>query len=290
MQTGSLNWFFKILKKEICIKKIYYFILDKLTDLKSNIKEEKLNNFSLSINKKDITYQDLIIKQLESTQVILKKTEINCISGSVCFHKIQNSFEICSANIKQIALMFSQISWKAQNINYCCILRNYPLHVNSTIHTITNNELIFNKTPKFNVIKADTIKINQQLRITQEIINIKPYLNIFSRIKLYKIPIIKEPLYKTYFSEDEILVFKEALASQNGTKPRNVDILGIYDKFNPEFYSLIKQDVNSKKLICFPSEKAIKSDKNKLYYLLVGNRKDNKVPIKALLPVSKLFI
>lgn len=93
----------------------------------------------------------------------------------------------------------------------------------------------------------------------------------------------KYPLPKSAFSTEQSNYIKEKLANQAKTRKTNIEIVSVFDKFNMQLYSKINQSRDGKSLECYLSDKKISIKKEKLYYLVIGLKKDTKTPLKTLM-------
>ena len=281
MQSGSLTKFsssvFKLFTAPISLKKLYYWFLAKITGLKATSQFSDFTKFRIKIKDTD-TLKIVKIKELNPVYVLVRRKTIEC---PVKINDNPEGFRINHCVIREIPPIFTQIKWKRPDISLCNVIRNHPISINKA--NINHFEgITLQKRLKVSQISKDAIELQRRLRTTEEIVTLSPYTKRLSRKDLYKIPVIKTPLYKSYFSEVQMAHFRELLANQAKTRRTNVEIISIYDKFSIDMFSSVRQNQEDKNLTCTLNEKLIGIDKDKLYYLIIGNRKDNNVTIKVL--------
>lgn len=283
MLSRILNFIYKLLKAEISLKKLYFFLTNKFTELKPNINTynfDNLNNLNKNIKNLEIDIKNINVKKFNRLYVLIKQKDIKYNVN------LNNSIDLSKFNfpsIKEILLIYyNMVRWRYSDFfGYIIQLRDYILLLTTKINLILSQEFSIKTEIKLNKLDKDEIELDRKIRTTEEIIEICPYIHSTQKKILYKIPVIKTPLYKSYFSEEYITEFKETLAKQGKTRKSNIEIINIYDKFNLSNYSSIKQDSKGKNLICYLNEQ-YKINDNDLYYLVIGSRRDNKEIITAL--------
>ncbi|MFH0702016.1 MAG: hypothetical protein V2B14_00555 [bacterium] len=268
-----------LLSKEINLKKLYYFLVAKLTGLKVSVYFYNFNEFPLEIKDSKTLSKNINIKKLNSLYVLIRRKNIEY---TVKFNENPEYFKIKLPNIILSEPIHTSIKWKHSNFNILTLYRNYPLKLSAKINKSPDRDIVLACKTIFNNIENNIIKIDQKTRITEEIVKIFPYIRKINKKILYKIPVIKKSVYKSYFSRNEMDNFREILAKNSKTIKANIEILNIYDKFNVEAYSSIKQDHNTKNLACYLNDKLVKFEQDKMYYLIIGARRDNKAVVKAL--------
>lgn len=285
MQSGSLKFLYNLFTAEIRFKKIYYFLLAKLTGLKAYPREHAFNKFRIKIrDSASLSYKQAVIREFNPLYVLVREKKI---TYQVNFNENPEHFKILLPNIQTMQPVHTMIKWKTSNFSIYTIYRNYPLKLAANLKSFTGRDVALNTAPRVNKVDNDKIELERRLRVTEEIITIRPYIRPVSRKKLYDIPVTKKPLYKSYFHEDEMIELREALAKQNKTRRSNVEISQIYDKFNIDIFSSVKHDSNTKNLTCYLNNKPVRFNEEKTYLLIIGNRRDNKIPIKALARLEK---
>jgi|GEM_PF-2924533 len=300
MQSGSLNilksWNKRVLvvaKKTLVyrilkylysfLKNIYYFLLRPLIGINASVKENDFKTLQVEFNDFDCLAPDPpVFKEFNPTYVMVKEKKIDC---NVNVKNLENCISIETPNILYMNPITNKIKWIKHNLGFLRTVRNYSLSLQSHFHEL-NAGITALKIPKVSSFSYDDIKLSEKVRVTEEIITMLPYVKMPEKNLLFKVPVIKKPLFKSYFSEEEMNKFRESLAVQNKTKKTNVRILNIYDKFSVELFSSIKQEGNTQNLICYLNSKLTALDKNKLYYLLIGQRKDNQITIKSLASIK----
>ncbi|MDD3013770.1 MAG: hypothetical protein PHC34_08725 [Candidatus Gastranaerophilales bacterium] len=284
MQSGSLNNFIKLINYRVSFKNIYHFLLQRLTGLKISIKNSNIDSFQVKIRTSEKFASKMpAIKEFNPIFVLVKEKIIDC---NVIIRDMGIDFRLNIPNIHHMTPIDNKIKWKHPDLLSLNVIRNYPLQLESNFRDLNIADLMLSSPEVLN-FAYDEIRLAEKVRVTEEIIAMSPYVKEPSRSVLFRIPVIKKPLSKSYFTEEEMDIFRESLATHNKTKKINVKISNIYDKFNIELFSSIKLEPNSKNLICHLNNKIMKIDKEKLYYLILGERKDNKVSIKSLARLDK---
>lgn len=283
MQSGYLNRIYQILNYQISIKKILFLIVKAFTTPKTYINKLDIKD-NIKTNELNIEVQNLQFKSLPTFIVLWREETINFILN---FNKNTEFFKFSHPKINLSPSILDFLVWKNILLNFDSILRKYPVHFLTKTNFLDKNLLVINKTNETNKIDESLIELNRKLRVTEEIVEIYPFIHTEKSQKLAFIPIIKKPLFKSYFSEEEINLFKELLAKQGKTNKINVEITSIYDKFSLDIFSSIKQDVSTKNLICHLNQN-LKSNtqNNKMYYLVIGTKKSDNSTIKTVVPMT----
>lgn len=256
----------KIKPKKIFYNRFYFNILSVFTGLNAEINALKFDNQEINYNNYALDFKEPVFIELNPTYVLIRNLK---------FHPEE-------VKIQNLKMFDNLLKWKSITLNFIMILRDYPLKFFINLKQITK-ERIFLKTK--NIIKFLTekqINIAKKVKVTEEILQILPYTQEVNKQKLFRLPIERSPLYKSYLSEQEMRRFREELALQNQTSRSNVEITEIYDKFNMKLFSDVKQTSRSKNLLCFPNFLNRDLQINDLYYLLIGKRRDTNELIKAL--------
>jgi len=274
MQSGSLS---ACLAK--FFKKTYHFLLRKLTGLKVFVRRGNIDYFRVNFRtSEDFSPKNPAIKELNPIYVLVKEKTIDC---HVNINDLGINFKINLPDIRYMTPIDNTIKWIHTDLQPVKVVRNYPLSFEPNFQDLNIDGLLLTA-PKTLYFAYDEIRLAEKVRVTEEIITMSPYVKKSERSTLIKVPLIKKPMYKSYFSSEEMDYFRETLASHNKTKKLNVQISNIYDKFNIELFSSIKLEPNSNNLICYLNNKLVSIDKEKIYYLIIGERRDNKVTIKSL--------
>lgn len=270
MQSGNLNLFF-------ILRRLFFFILNKITGLNVKINNSYIENFDVKLSKFDYKLGELALKEFNPLYVLVKEKKFDLpvdIKGLDALIKSDN------VNINMMEPFENKIKWKHSDLYHTCTSRIYHT-VFDVYHKHFELEELSIYTPQCFSMNYEEIRLSEKVRVFEELISIVPYVKDVSKSILLKVPVVKSPLYKSYFSIDEMDFFRESLAKQNKTKPSNVLITSIYDKFSIELFSSVKQEPATKNLLCYYAEKN-NSFSVANYYLLIGERKDNRVSIKSL--------
>lgn len=269
-----------LLNTEISFRHLYFDFLASLTGLKNAVNINSPDFFQAKVRNIDsIIDKNPVIREFNPIYVLVKE---KTIPYEVKFNDNPEWFKISLPNYREIPQIFTQIKWITSYLNLNTVFRNYPLALFTEVKRFSTDEISIFKRLKLNSFDRDTIKLDRRLRIMEEITKISPYTRLLKREKLYDIPIIKKPVSKAYFSQENMAYFREILAKQGRTRSANVEILNIFDKLNIEVFSSIKQDPKTRDLICYPRENNTVTDKEKIYFLVIGQRKDTKVILKVL--------
>lgn len=275
MQSGNLSLLH-------LLKRLFLLFLQKITGLNLKINDYNIAIFHVKASQYDIRFDEVLIKELNPLYVLVKEKKFD----------LQLDIKGLNSLIKPDVIKFntvdtfdSKIKWLHTNLHHICTNRTYNTEFDVAYKNL-EWENISAYTPECHSFSYDEIRITEKIRIFEELISIQPYIKQAVKSAFLSIPAVKKPLYKSYFSLDEMEYFKETLARQNKTKPSNVHITNIYDKFFIELFSSIKQEPATKNLACYYNENnnPVLTDNN--YYLIVGERKDNKVSIKSLAKLS----
>jgi len=284
MQSGSLNKYLKRVSFIFSFKNIYYFLVRILTGLKVSINNDRFQSFRVKIRtSEEFSPKRPIIKELNPIHVLVKEKHINC---QINIKDLGIDFIINFPIVHNISPIDNTVKWIHPDLKPLGVVRDYPLTLEVNSQDLNIEDLLLSS-PEIQNFAYDEIRLAEKIRVTEEIITMSPYTKAPPRSTLFKVPVIKKPLYKSYFTEEEMNIFRETLATQNKTKKMNVQISNIYDKFNIELFSSIKLESNSKNLICYLNNKFLSLKKEKVYYLIIGERRDNKVTIKSLARLDK---
>lgn len=247
-------------------QKIYGKLISKLTNLKTPVKSLNFSEFPVNFNTAVLEFNSPEFIELKPTYVLIRNLK---------YHP----------DVKIITLppLESLIKWKFLNLNFSVLFRDYPLKMISNLKEIVKERIFLKLPPKVKYFEQKQINITKKIKVTEEIIQILPYTKEAKKQKLFKVPIERTPLYKSYFSETDMRKFREDLAVQNNTRWSNIEILEIYDKFNVKLFSDIKQSASSRNLFCYPKVENlnIKID-DEFYYLIIGKRRDTEQLVNAL--------
>lgn len=277
------GFFFKVktvLNTEIInFRKIYYFIIASLTGLDKQIRIKKIENIETKSREKKVFFEkNFKIRELLPQKVAIKqKTLISDLKHNTD----PFSFRFNLPNIYSETSLARQIKWKFSKLNINTAVRDYNTTPGRGLRVFETAGVSL-KSNGTRQIPACDMELERRLRVTEEIISISPYIKSKNDSFLYSLPIAKVPVSKSYFPENQMAHFREVLAAQAKTDKRNIEITSIFDKFDINLYQSIKQDPKSQKLLCFPTMKKTSANSENMYYLIIGHRRDNKTPVKAL--------
>ena len=266
MPSGRVNRLNKILQTRISFKKIYFNLLKDLTKL--YVRVNKLEGIEFIFQPK--IYENPINvefnRELIPVSVVIKSKQLD---NPVEFKNSSEKIKITTPVINSCEICKSCVSWKDENLKFFNTCRNYFLAITASIKSLLNS-----KTPLFSNIKtrmigSGEIYLQKKVRTTEEIIALSPYTKNLNLGEIYRIPVVKTPLNKLYFSSEEMDGFREILAKQVKSRKSNIELLSIYDRFNVDLYSNIKQDTSGKNLLCYLNPKHIKKVDMIMYYLLI---------------------
>lgn len=285
MQSGNIKSVIKFLNRKRSLKSLYFDFLSKLSGINFEVRNLKFYVFPLNINDFTVISRSrLKIREFNPLFVLIRKKDIDC---QIKINQNPEFFKVNLSNINYLQPIYSQVRWRNPDLGLNTVYRNYPIEIFAKIKSYERDKLILNNKIKIHAVDRDKIELERRLKVIEEIIGISPYVRRIERKRLYGVPIIKDPVYKSHFNQEQMEKFREELARQAKTRVRNVEISHIYNKLNIDIYSAIRQDPVSKSLICQPKFDLFKNNVYKLYYLIVGNRKDNRVTIKALVPMEE---
>ncbi|MEI8389784.1 MAG: hypothetical protein WCG23_07840 [bacterium] len=252
--------------KKIFYSRAYFNILSKFNGFNPQIKSKDFKDFYTKIRFNALEIKEPELREINPTYALIRNLKIHP-----------------EIRLKELPKFENFVKWKNLNLNLITILRDYPLKFISNLKQFSRENILIKISNKINAFDEKQINITKKIKITEELIQIAPYSKTLQKQKLFKLPIARSPLYKSYFPESEMKKFREELATQNQTRWSNVEIWEIYDKFNMKLFSDIRQTSGSKNLLCYPnfSNADIKIEDD-FYYLIVGKKRDTGEIIKAL--------
>jgi len=279
----------------ILLKNSYFNFLAMLTSLKTSVHSYEISRFDIKIPVLNFIINATKINKLHNSYVLIRDLDMNYhiqtksldIKHNLNVMFTSLYFKTDLSVIRYIEPVHTQLRWKTQDISIFLTQRSYPLSLGVNIQCLNDSDIAVKNKAKIEIIDYNDIKIHKKLRIIEEIIQIDPYVRNLSKKKLLKIPITKKPVYKAYFSSAEMNKFKEIYAKTAKINKEFIQISLIYDKFNLDNYSSIKQDSANQNLYCYPIEKQVELTQDNLSFLILGSRLDNKVTIKFLANLDK---
>lgn len=277
------------------LKGLYLNFLARLTNLQTSVHSYEISGFYTKIRELQFILNFTKINKLHDSYVLVRNLGINHNIQTKSLNINHNldailkplNFKTFLSVIRYIEPIHTQLRWKAEDLSIILTQRYYPLTFGAKIQCLNNSDIAVQNKAKLKIIDYNDIKIQKKLRIIEEIVQIDPYIRNWPRKNLLKIPITKKPVYKVYFSSDEIDKFKEIYAKNAKINKNLIQISLIYDKFNLDNYSSMKQNAEDQKLYCYLAEKQNELTQEDLSYLILGTRLDNKVTIKFLANLNK---
>jgi len=252
--------------RKIFYNRAYFKLLSSINGFQTSVRTAKYKEFWLKVNASSLEFKEPEFQEINSTYVLIRDLK---------FHP-----EIKFNEIKKVENL---VKWKFLNLNFTIIFRDYPIKFLLNIKQFAREKIslkLFDKVRSFN---EKQINLAKTIKVTEELLQILPYTKNLNKQKIFRLPIARSPLYKSYFSDSELKKFREELAAQNQTRWSNVEIMEIYDKFNMKLFSDIRQSSASRNLLCYPnfSNADMKIDSD-FYYLIIGKKRDTNELVKAL--------
>lgn len=285
MQSGSIKaCLAKFLNRPLSFKSVYYFLLKRLTGLNVLVQNGNIDYFKYKIHtSEEFVPQKPSLKELNPVYVLVRE---KVIDYNININNLEMGLKFDLPNIQYMTPIENTIRWKNSNLQSISIARKFPLDIEPNCQNIDTDSIMTGR-PNISSFARDEIRLAEKVRVVEEIITLSPYVKQPEKDILFKAPIIKKPLFKSYFTEEEMDILRDTLAKQNKTKKQNVKITNIYDKFNIDLFSSIKQEPATKNLMCYLNSKPSLFNKEKLYYLVIGQRNDNRITIKSLARLDK---
>ena len=253
-------------QKKIFYNRVYYKLLSTINGFDITVNSHNFEDSMIKVNFDALTFKEPVFQKLSDTYVLIRNLKFQTEIKLIELQKFENF-----------------VKWTSSNLNFIVILRNYTLKFFLNLKNLSRKIILINIPNKVRAFDEKQINIAKSIKVTEEIIQILPYTRVLNKQKLFRFPISRRPLYKSYFPDSEMKRFREELAIQNKTRWTNVEILEIYDKFNVKLFSEIKQTSGSKNLLCYPSfSNADMKIDNDFYYLVIGKRRDTSELVKAL--------
>jgi len=205
---------------------------------------------SVDFNKEKLEFPEPEMNKLSDTYVLIRKL----LFDPEVKINIMQSFK-------------SLLKWKELNLHCLTVLRDYTLGFEVSTGEINYSD----------------IHLNDTVKIYEEIILVLPYIKKVNRRDLFRVPIMKKPVYKSYFTREQMRLIREKTAEQNKTGWTNIEIFEIYNKFHYNFFLSIKQVSGSKELECMPDKSLLDRSPDKSYYLVIGRKRDSGTPVRAII-------
>ena len=257
----------KAKRRKIFYNRAYFKLLSTINGFKIIVKSPKnYKEFALKINDNTLEFKEPEFQEINPTYVLIRNLKYHPEIKLNTLPKFENF-----------------VKWKSLNLNFTMIFRDYPIKFLLNIKQFAREKIslkLFDKVRSFN---EKQINLAKTIKVTEELLQILPYTKNLNKQKIFRLPIARSPLYKSYFSDSELKKFREELAAQNQTRWSNVEIMEIYDKFNMKLFSDIRQSSASRNLLCYPnfSNADMKIDSD-FYYLIIGKKRDTNELVKAL--------
>lgn len=258
--------------KKNLFKKIKYYALSKACGFKISFHRAELGMPQTCLKSTPLKIEEPQWNELNRTYVMVRNLNFA--------HKI---------NLNRINKFEHILKWRHMREEFSVVLRNYPLGLCASTKNLEKEKIRLNISKKVKNFEQKILNISKNIKITEEITQIQPYTREFNRQKLFKLPISRSPIFKSYLPESEMKKLREELAKQNKTRWSNVEILEIYDKLNIKLFSDIRQTSASRNLLLYPNAtnvtnvtNAAANGEENLYYLIIGKKRDTGEVIKAL--------
>lgn len=237
-------------------KKFLRKLLAKISRNKAEIHSAEFQKFTLNFTESVLEFKEPELRELNPTYTLIR---------NLYFH--------LEVKINRMQKFKNLIKWLSVNLNFILIFRDYPLKFTAKLIKLSEDFILLSAEIKMNAFDSRQINIVKKIKVTEEIIRLMPYTRKLKKQKLFRVPISKSPLYKSYYSDEEIKKFKEDLASQNNTRKSNIELLDIYDKFNPKLFADIRQTSGTRNLLCYPSFTNADVNPEKKYVLSFNRKK-----------------
>ncbi|NLF82356.1 MAG: hypothetical protein GX568_00025 [Candidatus Gastranaerophilales bacterium] len=255
------------------MKKAYYKLISLISGFRTTSQKLDFAVIEPGLRKEDLELSLPKLRKLNPSYVLIReltsKPEVTV-----------NKLEDAGTTVKCRTITF----------NYPMVFRNYPLKLAVEVKEFNSPQLALKLPPRVLAVDSKDISFSKTLRMYEEIVQVKPYVRKIDRKRMFSVPVIKQPLYKNTFSREQMKIIREKVAQQNNAGWANIQIFEIYDKFCPGFYSNVKQEPGTKNIECTLSPTASGRVSEKTYYLVIGQRKDNRQPVKAIIDSADIKV
>lgn len=266
----------KFLNSEISFEEIYFKLL------KTLFKEKPAKTNSLSIMRPYIReghlFNKINIHKPPQTKLVIRSSEpLKKVEVSQNILKNAYPLKVHSALVFDYA-----IKWITLNMESLLVKRQYQIDLSTLFCAQEFNNFDIEKNLKINKTSPQELKLPKRAFVIEELLEFSPYKNQLPLDLVFKIPMRKEATNLNELSIEQMEKFKNTLASSAKTNVFNMEILSVYDNFYPTFYSMIRRDNKTKKLLCFLDKKKHKIKESKSYYFIMGKTKDTKKTFTTL--------
>ena len=277
MPSGIIKTLTSILNNEFSFKKLYYFLMSEFVALPKKPATYKLSHITPDVHIHDLHNENVpVINLLKKQPVVVRDEDLTSAAKIV-----DEALRIAPPDISEIDPLKRQVRWRRENFHFFSTARRYNLTLEDKLEIKSELDLTFKAATHF--IPPSEIKLARRLRVIKEITSIIHYTKKIATSYLNKkIPVLKKPVAKILFSNDQIMHFKQVLADKNDTRRSNIEILAIFDKFNTGLYSQINQNRAGEGLLCHLSDNAPDVNSGDMYYLVMGKRFDNQAAVSGL--------
>ena len=248
------------------IKKILKKFLSNFYKYKATVNSLEYEDFPVEFNDDALKIKEPVYKKFNPVYVLVRFLNFQPI-----------------VKLNEMQQFKNLIKWLFVNMDFMVVFRDYPLELVTKLNKYDKEKVALKVERKLKFLEQKQINISKNIKITEEIIHVQPYTRSVKKQKLFRLPISRTPLFKSYFSSEQLRQIREDLAKQNDTRWSNVEILEIYDKFNSKLFADIKQTSGSRNLLCYPSYTNAGMDiEDKMYFLIIGKRRDTGELVKSL--------
>lgn len=255
------------------MKKAYYKLISLISGFRAVSQRLDFAVIEPRLRKEDIEFSLPRLRKLNPSYVLIRELTSK---PEVTVNKLEDAG--------------TKVKCRAVTFNYPIVFRNYPIKLKAEVKEFNAPQLALKLPPRVLSVDNKEIAFSRTLRMYEEIVQVKPYVRKIDRKRIFAVPVVKQPLYKNTFSREQMKIIREKVAQQNNTGWANIQIFEIYDKFCPGFYSNVKQEPGTKNIECALSPTASGKVPGKTYYLVIGQRKDNRQPVKAIIDSADIKV
>jgi hypothetical protein len=253
------------------MKKAYYKLISIFRGFKPKLRTFEFADFPIKFREEDLELPLPKLRKLNPSYVLIRE--------------LSSRPEVAVKKLEDVRTM---VKCRVMTFSYPVVLRNYPIRFAPEIREFNTPELALKLPPKILSVEAHEMSFSRTLRMYEEIVKVVPYVRKSNRKALFSVPVTKQPLDRNWFSRDQMKLIRERTAQQNNTGWANVQVFEIYDKFCPGLYSNVRQEPGSKNIECVLSLTTAGRAVDKSYYLVIGQKRDSRQPIKAIIDTADI--